>query len=342
MANSLAEKFLKNYHRQTEVLLKNYFKNKIKDAQKIGSLSGEVLNEFALIAERGKKIRGSLVVLGYQLAGGKKLSSIYDASLFIEIFHSGILVHDDIMDQDILRRGLTTLHVKLGIPLAICAGDVAFYLAWEKLLNSRFPKDRLIMASQLYSEYVIRLIQGQILDVNNLSFNQLSNRNILDIFKYKTAEYTGVLPLLIGAILGGMKEESRLEQLKEYGISLGWAFQIKDDILGLYGRKEKTGKSIASDLRGGKITLLIYYALKHGNREEKKFVKSVLGKKNISETEIVKTQRFFKDIGAHDYVVKMGQKYAEQGIKAISKITINKNLQEILHSFLIYVTDRTS
>src|SRR3989344_754246 len=262
MNNLLAMQYLENYNRQTKVLLRNYFKDKIKNAQKIGNLPGEVLNEFALIAERGKKIRGSLVVLGNQLAGGRDLSSIYDASLFIEIFHSGILVHDDIMDQDMLRRGLTTLHVKLGTSLAICAGDMAFYLAWEKLLSSRFPKDRLIMASQLYSEYVIRLIQGQILDINNISLNQLSNRNILNIFKYKTAEYSGALPLLIGAILGGTKDESRLERLKEYGISLGWAFQIKDDLLGLYGHKEKTGKPIGSDIRKGKITLLIYYALK--------------------------------------------------------------------------------
>ena len=122
----------------------------------------------------------------------------------------------------------------------------------------------------------------------------------MNIFKYKTAEYSGALPLLIGAILGGMKDESRLERLKEYGISLGWAFQIKDDLLGLYGHKEKTGKSISSDLKGRKITrkefgfevinkflgqLIDYKVVRPAHFEGKSLVAMVVGDKKSGKRE---------------------------------------------------------
>ena len=233
MSISLAQQYLKQYLQKTKPLFRAYLEKKMREAKRIGSLPAEVLKHFAAIAERGKKIRGALVVLGYQLAGGKDLVSIYDASLFIELFQAAILVHDDIMDKDVIRRGLPALHKKYGVPLGICAGDVAFYLSWEKLLSSNFSSDRLIRASQLYAQYVIRLAHGQVLDVKNLSFRKTSESTILNILRFKTAEYTGVLPLLVGATLGGMDDQKKLNSLKKFGLSLGWAFQIQDDILGL-------------------------------------------------------------------------------------------------------------
>ncbi len=227
MINSLAQQYLENYIQQTKSILQTYLQKKIKESMRIGEVPAEVLENFAAIVQRGKKVRGALVVLGYELAGGKDLKAIYDASLFIELFHTGVLIHDDIMDKDVMRRGLATIHTKLGVSLAICAGDVAFYLSWDKLLASNFSSEKLVKASKLYAQYVIRLIHGQAIDIKNFSLDQATENNILNILKYKTAEYTGVLPLLIGATLAGLEEPKKLNLLKEYGISQGWAFKYK-------------------------------------------------------------------------------------------------------------------
>lgn len=341
MTDTTAQQYLQTYIQETKPLFQNYLQKKIKESKRVGLFPAEVLASFSKIAEKGKKIRGALTVLGYELAGGKDLTSIYEASIFIELFHAAVLVHDDIMDKDVIRRGLPTMQTKFGVPLAICAGDAAFYLSWEKLLTSNFSSDRLLRASQLYTQYAIRLVHGQVLDVKNVSFSKMTENSILNILRFKTAEYTGVFPLLVGATLAGMKNKKKFDLLKEYGISLGWAFQVQDDILGLYGDEVKTGKPVGSDLRENKMTLFIYYVLKNGNNSEKNFVFSLLGKKNISAREIKKAQQLFKEIGAYDYVVQLGWQYVSNGRKVINLITSNKKLQGILNTFIIYIMERT-
>ena len=344
MVDELALNYLENYRKKTHHLFESFFKTKIKEAKKVGNLPADLLKRFAKTATSGKKIRGALMVLGYEISNGDNLNAIYDASLFIELMHTGLLIHDDIMDNDDLRRGLPTLHKQynpehLGRSMAINAGDVAFYLSWEKLMNSNFSTDKLVLAGKIYSEYLTRVIYGQILDISNLEIK--SEDDILKVLRYKTAEYTGVFPLLVGAILGGMEDKKKLDLLKEYGLSLGWAFQIQDDILGLYGSEEKIGKPVGSDLREGKRTFFVYYMLKHGNNKQKEDLLSILGNKDISKQEIKETQGLFKEIGAYDYVVNLGWSYINKGKKTIPAITSNKKIQNLLASFLNYMMERT-
>ena|SRR3989344_961103 len=342
------KKYLNDYSQKIQPLLRTYLINKIKEAKKIGDIPVKLLESFSQMVVRGKNVRGALVVLGYQLAGGKDMASIYDASTFIEILHSGALIHDDVMDKDDIRRGLPTIHKQFenygkgnGKSFAICAGDIAFYLAWDKLLNSNFSNDKLIKAGKIFVKYALNVVYGQALDLINNVGNNFNQQAILNVFRFKTAEYTGVLPLLIGAILGGIEDEKKLGILMEFGLDLGWAFQIRDDILGLYGNEEKIGKPVGSDLREGKKTLFIYYILKNGNDMQKKFVLSVLGNKNISGNEISKVQKLFKEIGAYNYVMQLGWDYVKKGKETIPLITANKKLQILLASLIKYIMERT-
>ena len=344
MVDELALNYLENYRKKTHHLFENFFKTKIKEAKKVGNFSADLLIRYAKTAILGKKIRGALMVLGYEIANGKDIKAIYDASLFIELMHTGLLIHDDIMDNDDLRRGLPALHKQynpeyLGRSMAINAGDVAFYLSWEKLMKSNFPTDKLVLAGKIYSEYLTRVIYGQTLDIFNIE--EKSEDDILNVLRYKTAEYTGIFPLLIGALLGGMNEGRKLKLLKEYGLSLGWAFQIQDDILGLYGKEERTGKPVGSDIKTGKRTLFIDFVLKHGSDKQKKFILSILGNKNISKQEINKAQKLFKEIRAYDYIRQLGWNYVKKGRKAIPQITSDKKLQNILASLIDYMMERT-
>ncbi|OGK41695.1 hypothetical protein A2954_07505 [Candidatus Roizmanbacteria bacterium RIFCSPLOWO2_01_FULL_37_12] len=346
MKDNLVLSYLENYSKKTIPLFNYFFNAKKNEARKIGANPYDLLKQFIKTAILGKKIRGALMVLGFEIAGGKKLEAIYDASLFIELMHSGLLIHDDVMDNTDLRRGHPSLHKQyspehLGKSMAINAGDLAFYLSWEKLMNSNFPTERLILAGKIYSEFLTRVIYGQILDIVPDNNKTISKTNILSKLRYKTAEYTGVFPLLVGAILGGMKDEKKLRLLKEYGLALGWAFQIQDDVLGLYGDKEKTGKPVGSDLKEGKKTLFVYYLLKHGNAKQKSFILSILGNKNVNSQDVNKAQKLFKEIGAYDYVIKLGWDYVKNGKKAVPAITSDKKLQKILTSFIVFMMERT-
>jgi len=348
MNDNVGIKYLISYSKKIELLVNKYFDKEIKEASLVGKSSSELLKRFATLAKKGKKIRGALIVLGYQLVGGMDLKAIEDVSIFIEIFHAGILVHDDILDESDIRRGITTIHkqyqpLHYGQSMAICAGDLAYYLSWDKLLSGRFPEERIVRASKMYADYVKRVIYGQILDINN-NHNQLeknaSQKEILNIFRYKTAEYTGVLPLFIGATLAGIDNKQKIQALKEYGLCFGWAFQIKDDILGIYGDEKITGKPVDSDLTEGKITLLILHLLKHGSPSQINYIKDVLGKNKIGNQEILNVQKILKGAGSYDYVLKLGKQYVDRGIKTIPKITNDKKLSDILKSLLIYILER--
>ncbi len=345
MNDNAGIKYLISYSTKTELSVNKYFDKEIKEASLIGKSSSELLKKFATLAKKGKKIRGALVVLGYQLAGGVDLKTIEDTSIFIEIFHSGILVHDDIVDEADMRRGLMTIHKQyqpyhFGQSMAVCAGDIAFYLSLNKLLSSKFPKERIIEAGKIYSDYVKRLIYGQILDINNHQLENTTQEEILNIFRYKTAEYTGVLPLLIGATLAGINDKQKISLLKEFGLCLGWVFQIRDDILGMYGDANTTGKPVGSDLIKGKITLFILHLFKHGNTSQINYIKQILGKKNINNNQLSEVQKILKQTDSYNYAINLGKQYVDKGLKIIPRITSNKKLANVLKSLLIYILER--
>lgn len=357
MDGDLGKKYLQEYLSKTDLLFKKYLDRKIKEAERLGALPAEILKSFSEITRRGKKIRGSLVVLGYSAAGGNDERAILDASTFIELIHAGLLVHDDIQDRDVVRRGLPTIHKEFetkaknsqvladeakhyGLSLGLNAGISAYFIAFDKLLNSDFSPERLYKAAQITSEYIIRVSYGQALDVANVIINNINQHELLNILRYKSAEYTGVLPLLVGAVLAGKEDEEYLKNLREYGLCLGWAFQIQDDILGAFGDEIKIGKTVGSDFKEGKVTLLMLHLAKHGNSAQKAVQKQVLGNKKITKADIAKIQQVIREAGSYDYVVNLGWSYVKKGEKLIPKITKDKKLQEVFRSMLYFMMER--
>lgn len=352
-----ATNFLQKYLKITDPIFKKYLQNKVKEAKEVGTIPAEVLHDFSLIARKGKKIRGSLVVLGYELSGGKQIKEIYDTSLFIELVHAGLLVHDDIQDRDVIRRGLPTIHYlyervgkknhlgglskHYGESMAINIGATAYFLAMDKLFNSRFQSDRLLKVGSLCAKYITNTTYGQILDTSNIFIKNTNEQELLNILKYKTAEYTGVFPLLAGASLAGLKDKNKLNALRKFGLYLGWAFQIQDDLLGTFGSKTQLGKSLGVDIKEGKVTLLVLHLIKHGSKEQKRLLKKLLGKINVTKEDVELVKSAFKKAGSYDYVVNLGWEYVEKGKKLIPQITKNKKQSDILDSFISYMMERT-
>lgn len=353
----IAEGYIKSYIEKSEPLYRKYLIEKIKEADRVGRLPAELMTSFSQIALKGKRVRGSLLVLGYEAAGGRDLKSILDVSLFIELIHAGLLVHDDIQDRDDIRRGIKTIHKQFeevgekkglgkdsnhyGISLAINSGISSYFLGMEKLVNAKFSTERIVRASQLTAEYITRVTHGQALDVSNIFVDNVDIEELMNILKYKTAEYTGVLPLILGATLAGVTDKNYLRALRQYGLSLGWAFQIQDDILGTFGDQEELGKTVGTDIKEGKVTLLMLHLAQHGTREQKEFQKSLLGKKNITKSDIEKMQDTLKDCGAYDTVMHMGWDYVKNGEEYIPLITRDKQLQETFQAMLYFMMERT-
>lgn len=357
MKGDLGKEYLKKYLRLSDPLFEKYLKTKEKESSANDPLAGEIIKRFTQIARRGKKIRGALVTLAYQAGGGKYDKKIIDTSLFIELFHAGVLVQDDVQDRGDFRRGIPTLHrqfekrakqigVKInkyhyGEAIAIDACTSAYYYSWEKLLASDFTHDRLIKTGLMYSKFIQRLSDGQSLDITGASTKKTNERFVLNMLKLKSAEYTGVLPLLAGATLAGITDKKRLNAIEKYGLAFGWAFQIQDDILGLFGDEKEFGKPVGSDIIEGKNTLFMLYLAEHGTPIQIKFMKKVLGNPKAKLTEIKKLKKILVDSGAYDYVVSKGWKYVEQGKKYIPNMTNDPKIREILESLIIYMMERT-
>ena len=357
MNGSIGKQFLKEYIESSKPIISAFLTEEINKIKEFGEISVKLLESFREMAAEGKGIRGALTVLGYQIFGGEDLVEIRRTSTFLEIFHAGILVQDDFMDRDDIRRGLPTIHkrfekvgkdVMVRIPfdhygnsVALCLSDAALYLSWKILLSSNLPRELVINAGSIYANYIVRLAFGQSLDLTVTGMEDYKEDDVLKVIWTKSGEYTGLLPLMVGAALAGGKDSQKLENIKNYARCFGWAFQIQDDILGLYADEEKLGKPVGSDLREGKNTLFMLYLRKNGTQPQKKFQSRILGNKDITKEDVKKMRRMLKDSGSYQHVVDMGWKYVEEGKKYVPLITNDKKLAEILESLLVYMMERT-
>lgn len=356
MDGSLGKQCLKEYIKNARPVIETFLDSEIQNAALLGDIPRHLMESFKASVVEGKGIRGFLVTLGYQLANGTDYNDILNTSIFIEIFHSGILAHDDFMDNDSLRRGLPTIHKQFaeigknigiktdpnhyGEALAICLGDASFYLSWQKLLESKASPELLLKASQLYIKYALRLVHGQVLDMTIPATDNINEEDVLKVIWTKSGEYTALLPLHVGATLGGMQDQQKLKAIENYAKCFGWAFQIQDDTLGMFSEEEKIGKPITSDLREGKNTLYMLHLRKHGTSEQKEIQRQLLGNKSITKEDVYKMREILQASGSYKYVIDMGWNYVEEGKQYISQITANKELADIMESLLVFMMER--
>lgn len=363
MKANKAKKTLNNFVGLIDLELEKYFDKEIDSAfgvsareKALSKLIWQHIKEHNL--RPAKRLRGSFVYFGYQLFSKDNLDSVLKASTCIELIHTALLMHDDIMDQDTKRRGLPTTHEyykiyhssnkyrfnpnHYGISMAINAGDIALLAGHQILIDSDFENSRKIEAANRLLRGIINTGFGQAYDIELEAMGNASNQDILDLHLAKTAIYTYENPLHIGAILAGAGK-SDLELLSKYAIPGGIAFQIQDDILGLFGNEEKTGKPANSDLKQGKITLLITQALKNGSPAQIKKLKQIWGNKNLIETDANKARKIVIDTGSLDYSKKVSIKWAKKAQSAIPEMRKrkwNKEAVDYLDGIAQYMVER--
>ncbi len=270
-----------------------------------------------VILAGGKRLRPLFCCLGHMAAGAEVGSEAIRAAAGLELLHTFAIVHDDVMDRSPTRRGapsswkhLADEHRRTGYPgdpdaygdaAAVLAGDMALVLADRALLDSGFPQDRLAPALRRYDRMRVEVIAGQYLDVLAAHRGSASEEEARRIAVLKSGGYTVEAPVQIGAILGEA-EDGLLQLLSRYGVALGEAFQLRDDVLGVFGDPEVTGKPAGDDLREGKRTVLIAHALAGAGPEKSALIETELGNPALTEQTVERMRAAITDSGAVDAV----------------------------------------
>lgn len=297
----------------------------------------------------GKRIRASFVYYAYLLGNGVTDEKIWQAAEAVELVHTALLMHDDFMDQDPLRRGKPTTHVYFGEgdshygdAMAVNVGDAVLCMGYERLLESGFDSELIKRAMSQLLRGITNTAYGQAYDVSLPKIGELSEERVMALHKAKTAIYTYENPLFIGAILGGASNDV-LGILHKYSMLGGVAFQLQDDILGIFGDEEKTGKSADSDLLQGKVTLLVSKALELGNEDQRKIIRKVWGNKEAGDIDINEAKAVIKESGSYDYSVNVAKKLAKEAADWASKLReLKLNIEAIdyLEGIANYLVER--
>lgn len=329
------------YKSKVENALREFLEKKLETdggyAEEIKELIENIL-EYNL--RNAKRIRPLISIFAYECF--KNDERIVKASIALELMQAYLLIHDDIIDNSNLRRGKPSMHKlyeslgkDFGKSIAILAGNLCSNYACESILNSEFNETEKINALKSLVWINNRENYGQALDIYP-GFQDLNEEEILKIYELKTATYTFQGPIYIGAILANASQE-KINSLEKYACNLGVAFQIQDDIKGVFGNVIDTGKPNDSDIKEGKKTLLIVKALELSNSEYKKFLLENYGKKEISDSEIEIIRKIFRNCGAMNYCQKKFNELIEEARNSILHLEIRDEGKNMLLEMADYL-----
>ena len=277
----------------------------------------------------GKRIRPALVLMGYNLFGGR-INRAYPIALAVEIFHNFTLVHDDIMDCAPLRRGIPTVHTKFGINAGILSGDVMLINAYKSIVDAKVSnllKAKLLSA---FNSAAIKVCEGQQWDIDFESRETVTETEYIKMIGYKTAALVGAA-LQLGAITANAFDTD-VESLYNFGYNVGVAFQIHDDILDSFGDPATFGKKVGGDIVQNKKTLLVIETLALGALSQKKELKKIMSNENSMEEaeKIERAKQLFVDSGALEYATKKRETYIQRGFESLTKMDISESKKEYL------------
>lgn len=327
---------LKNFKKEIDREINSFFENKVNYLLNNQNLDiDQLLSHVGKILREGKRIRPYMAYLTYKSFGGKEDKKAIKLLSFIEIFHLFCLVHDDIMDNAEKRHGVKTINKLYGNSQAILVGDFLFSWAWEILLtNTEFEKSATERTVRVFLQMIDEVFSGQIIDLDIASKKKVSNEEILNKMLLKTAGYSFIKPMTIGAYLAkDIKKEQK--SIEEFGRYLGLAFQIQDDLLDLKFESKQTKKSNFNDVAQHQHTLFTNFVFERGTNEHKRILSSLFGKE-LSQADKPKLRKVFIDSGAINYGEDEVINNLTQAKKALGKIEIDEKYKNL---FLKLITD---
>lgn len=347
--------YKKHMDSRAGILLSRYREEMAATHPEFGVLLDELC---ALMRRGGKRLRPYLAYVSYAGYGGNDISQVIDVGIALELTHLFLLIHDDIIDQDTVRYGgpnLTGRYAeRLGKLLppqlarqaaegaALLGGDVASILAQRTLLESGLGDALEAEVSRLFNRMTLDVAAGELLDLilplesdGALTFEQVEA-----IYVNKTAGYSAVTPLQLGNLLAGGSADERAA-LARFGTPLGVAYQIQDDILGMFGDEAELGKSNLSDMHQGKHTPLYVHAIEHATQSQRELLHRSYGSPKAGKAELLAVRAVMEESGALGRTQAMMHEYAGQAGVALAGLSLNKEALAALSSILQHSITRT-
>ncbi len=327
---------LGDFRTQIDQVLRSICESTISEAEAIDPVYAQLLEVVRdLLLRSGKRLRPYLAYLAYRGSGGHADDSFMPVAASLELFHNFLLIHDDIMDRDLVRHGGLNVagtyydvfrRRHLSDPeayhhaqsYALMAGNASCALGLAAITGSDFAAEPKLAALTKVNRMLFEEMGGQLTNVSvSIPGAQPATADqLLKIARYKTAAYSFITPLQVGAIFAGAPGPVG-EQLLKFGESLGIAFQLADDLLGVYGDEATLGKPIYSDMREGKHTLLIHYAFELATPTQAKALRTVWGHTESGAPELETVKTVLHDAGAHQKVASMAESYLQSALATL-------------------------
>lgn len=309
----------------------------------------------AFVADGGKRLRPVLLLLGHEIAGGDVEDAIGPA-LAVELLHTCALLHDDIIDAADTRRGRPATHVtfaahhraqgfggdadRFGAAIAILLGDLAFVQGDEAFVDTPLPAERVLAGMHAFNGLREEVMAGQALDVLAAASRSTDLDKALTVATLKSGRYSVTRPLQLGAVLAGA-DDGLVATLREVGDPLGLAFQLRDDLLGVFGEHTETGKPVAGDLAEGKRTVLIAEAAARLSTSDWQTIEAALGRSDLSDEDAERVRGLLVDCGAVVAVQSRIDDLVAQAREGIARLPLTTATQDLRAFTEWFVTRRT-
>ncbi len=336
-------------------------------AHKQAELTAEVAETEELVSKLdqyvlrgGKRLRPALLFYAYRGCGGTSRQAVMPAALAVELLHTYLLIHDDIMDRAPTRRGEPTAHLvfrdehrardwsgspeHFGESVAILLGDLAHCYA-EELFSAAILGETGLSSRQAcrlrgcFATMCQEVIAGQYLELTAGQRQNLSEEDLLQILRMKSGRYSVERPIQLGGQLAGAPDEV-LETLSEFGLLVGEAFQLHDDLLGVFGDVATIGKPVGGDLVEGKYTILVHKALGSASPEDAAELRAALGNTELDPSEIERATEIIRRSGAKERVVAMVEARHIQAARILDGLELEADGKRFLTGLLDYLRER--
>ena len=335
--------------RDVEVRLNEYIAEQQAAAEKIDAGYGqqwEIIQAF--ISSGGKRLRPLLLVTAYQAFGGEDYEAALSLAAAQEMLHAALLVHDDIIDRQTVRRGQPNVagryqdiykddHLAMGA--ALLAGDLCISAAYQLLNSAGLQGSVGAEVSQLFGRSIHEVAGGQLIDMES-AVRQYTTEDALRVAQFKTASYSFEGPLVIGAVAAGASEQT-VATLRQFARHVGIAFQLVDDLLGMFGEDADIGKSSLADLREGKQTVLVTLARELMPDDDKAYLEATLGNAEAGRDELVRVREMLEQRGVRDRAEELVAEHADKARIILDNLSVSGMGKRRLGELLEASTRRT-